>query len=878
MTSIDRTAFIPNQSTASGGGSSALLMKLFTATAGAVALLGLAVMIGWHTHNKSIVQLHVGLVPMQYNTALGFLLCGSALIALIRGNVFLLRIAASLVAVIGTTTLAEYFLGINIGIDELLMQHDITTLTSHSGRMAPSTALAFVLSSTSLLCASQPWRQSHNWIAATTLCASSILAIATATLIGYAAELRPLIGWGATTYMALHTALGHLLLGATLLGWGIVTQQQRGMDRLNLIGLLSATALVMISLLMWSGLERNEGLRTRAALDSNSHWFGLRVDAAYRERAGALERMGSRWEKSGGTARAAWESDAESYVRTLPGFRAVEWVDAAGRVQWVIPLAGNEQVVGLDNMADPTRAQIFTRARDLKKTLVSEPLTLKQGGTGFLIIKPLFIAERFDGFVVAVFQIESMSENLTGLESDLAVAFAHDEQPAESNFAAPPRAQQDEQSARVPLELGDGRWSLIVTANNTKRDLLRSALPVVVLASGVLTAGFVAAVFYLWGLTAKRAREAAHANTLLRDHAEHTQAIVDHMVDGIVTLDQEGNIRSFNPAAERIFGYTTGEVLGKTINWFVPTPLRHSQSPGTIKQCNNDVLQLLGVGHEVDGRRKDGSLFSMEVSISEVTRQGQPMYVALMRDISERKRIERMKVEFVSTVSHELRTPLTSISGALGLIAGGSLGAISVQAQQMMAIARRNSERLGILINDLLDMEKLVAGKMHFDLQTRALLPLVEQAIEANQAYGIERGVALILTRAVPDAVVLFDKDRLMQVLANLMSNAIKYSRADGIVEISVDRHDHAFRITVTDHGEGIPQNFRARIFQKFSQADSSDTRQRGGTGLGLAITRELVLGMGGNIGFESEEGHGARFYVDLPLAGATEKSVIERA
>jgi signal transduction histidine kinase len=117
-----------------------------------------------------------------------------------------------------------------------------------------------------------------------------------------------------------------------------------------------------------------------------------------------------------------------------------------------------------------------------------------------------------------------------------------------------------------------------------------------------------------------------------------------------------------------------------------------------------------------------------------------------------------------------------------------------------------------------------------------------------------------------------------MQVLANLMSNAIKYSRADGIVEISVDRHDHAFRITVTDHGEGIPQNFRARIFQKFSQADSSDTRQRGGTGLGLAITRELVLGMGGNIGFESEEGHGARFYVDLPLAGATEKSVIERA
>jgi PAS domain S-box-containing protein len=356
------------------------------------------------------------------------------------------------------------------------------------------------------------------------------------------------------------------------------------------------------------------------------------------------------------------------------------------------------------------------------------------------------------------------------------------------------------------------------------------------------------------------------SETALAEQALHTQAILDNMVDGIITIDQLGIIHSFTPAAGRIFGYTPDEVMGRNVKMLMPNPHRDAHDSYLSNYQTTGVARIIGIGREVEGQRKDGSLFPMDLAISEITHHGKPMYVGMVRDITERKRAERMKSEFVSTVSHELRTPLTSISGALGLLVGSALGELPAQVQQMITIAHKNSLRLTHLINDLLDMEKITAGKLHFDMQTMALMPLIESALEANQAYGTERQVTLALIDVAPDAVVRVDVQRLMQVLSNLLSNAIKYSPESGTVEISVVARDKSVRVTVADHGPGIPAAFRSHIFQKFAQADSSDTRQKGGTGLGLAITRELVERMEGQIGFDSVEGQGSCFYFDLPL------------
>lgn len=239
-------------------------------------------------------------------------------------------------------------------------------------------------------------------------------------------------------------------------------------------------------------------------------------------------------------------------------------------------------------------------------------------------------------------------------------------------------------------------------------------------------------------------------------------------------------------------------------------------------------------------------------------------------DISAQKQAEQAKTEFVSTVSHELRTPLTSISGALGLIVGGTLGAVPPNLRQMLDIAHKNSVRLSHLINDLLDMEKMLAGKIRFDFETQPLLPLVEQAIDAIRPYGEPLQVTFAMTAFDAETtLVRVDGMRLQQVLSNFMSNAAKFSPRGSQIAVRVRCQNAVARVEVKDCGAGIAPEFHGRIFQKFSQADSSDTRQKGGTGLGLAISKEIIERMNGKIGFTSEAGQGACFYFELPILQA---------
>lgn len=240
------------------------------------------------------------------------------------------------------------------------------------------------------------------------------------------------------------------------------------------------------------------------------------------------------------------------------------------------------------------------------------------------------------------------------------------------------------------------------------------------------------------------------------------------------------------------------------------------------------------------------------------------MYMAT--DIAERKKAERMKNEFISTVSHELRTPLTSIRGSLGLIRGGVTGELSPQTQKLVDIAYTNSERLVRLINDILDIEKIEAGKMDFHIHRLELLPLIEKSIEMMRNFANQYNVNIKLTKSIPNIESYIDADRFEQVLVNLLSNAAKFSPSGSTIDVDMTLvSESIIRISVADHGIGIPEGFKSMLFKKFAQVDSSDSKAKGGTGLGLSISKAIIDKFGGKIDCESVENEGSTFYFEIP-------------
>ncbi|MEP3562962.1 MAG: GAF domain-containing protein [Marinobacter sp.] len=248
--------------------------------------------------------------------------------------------------------------------------------------------------------------------------------------------------------------------------------------------------------------------------------------------------------------------------------------------------------------------------------------------------------------------------------------------------------------------------------------------------------------------------------------------------------------------------------------------------------------------------------------------EGSILWHGYIVDIDERQKNEEMKNQFVSTVSHELRTPLTSIAGSLGLILGGVTGDITEKTRQMLNITRRNADQLRALIDDLLDIEKLASGNMLIVMEQHPIADVVSTAVEHIQSYANQKHVQLRLKESSTGLEANIDPQRFQQAIANLLSNAVKFSPPHEDVTIEIRQTGDQAMVEVSDKGTGVPESFRERIFEKFAQADGSSARAKEGTGLGLAITKQLMNAMGGDVGYESEEGAGAMFWLSIPIQG----------
>lgn len=359
--------------------------------------------------------------------------------------------------------------------------------------------------------------------------------------------------------------------------------------------------------------------------------------------------------------------------------------------------------------------------------------------------------------------------------------------------------------------------------------------------------------------------EMRRVSEALRTSVAQLREITDTVPALIAYVDIGHHFRFHNRAYEEAFGRSYEEINGKHMREVMGEVFYES-----LRARVDEVLSGYPVVYERTQVTARGDHRDYVVNYfpryGDGDEEGRVIgFYSLASDVTELKRIDRMKSEFVSTVSHELRTPLTSIRGSLGLISGGVAGQLPEAVKTLVGIAKTNCERLIRLINDILDIEKIESGKMRLDLQVVALKPLMVQALAANEGFGTAQNVGLNLHFPDDELQVHVDSDRLIQVVTNLLSNAMKFSPSGSAVEVHVTRGGIGVRVEVRDRGPGIPEEFHKRIFQKFSQADSSDTRQKGGTGLGLNISRAIVERMAGSIGFHTETGVGTTFFFELP-------------
>jgi hypothetical protein len=373
-----------------------------------------------------------------------------------------------------------------------------------------------------------------------------------------------------------------------------------------------------------------------------------------------------------------------------------------------------------------------------------------------------------------------------------------------------------------------------------------------------------------------------------------TRTILETAVDGIITIDERGGIQSLNPAAERLFGYTPDELIGKNVNVLMPSPYRENHDGYLGSYLHTGVRKIIGVGREVVGLRKDGQTFPMELGVSEVALENGRIFTGIVRDISERKRASeelaltlgreqaarldaeranRAKDEFLAVVSHELRTPLTAMLGWARVLRSGKLDPAGVE--RALDTIERNTRSQAQLIEDLLDVARITSGKLRLDVRRVELIQVIEAAIEALRPAADAKTIAVQSILDPRGGPIAGDPERLQQVVWNLLSNAIKFTPKGGTVQVRLERVDSHVEILVADTGKGIGAEFLPYVFDRFRQADSATNRTHGGLGLGLAIVRHLVEAHGGSVSVDSSgEGQGTIFTVKLPILAVSDKQL----
>nr|WP_136250243.1 ATP-binding protein [Ningiella ruwaisensis] len=815
---------------------------------------------------------------MQFNTALCFALLGMAGIIKVAISARVALVPVFICFSIAVLTLFEYLIHVDFGLDTLFFQPNDTNML-FPGRMAPNTAVSFVAVS-SITLIELYVKQPSKVVQSVSFSLLTIpLTLATFSVLGYLLGLEISLSEGHTARMSIPTSLCFLLLSIAFCYReniaplkGFIKPKFYYVVLCSLASVITWQAFILYEVNNASTYTQDQLRNLRAALAN--HFANTAQD---------LERMASRWEATNGTEKQNWTADALNYTIDQPWYQAIAWADKNSVIQWLVPEEANPNVIGISLNQQKDRADALEQARIKNTTVFFKPITLVNGKVGMLAVSPLFNQNgNFDGYIVGAFQIKQMFDQI--VEQDYAQNFSvflyqNDSLIYESNdsslyFRGSVHADT--------LFLEDYRLSI-----RTKPEFMqsfRTSIPEFILVIGLIISTLIGIILHYWRENKLNIKELKKRQTQITESLLVQKAFMEKLGEAVVVTDSSGRIKEFTSAAQRLFGYSKDEAIGRNLKMLMPDNVAQQHDDFLRHFDTQQSQSVLGKTRQLEGIRKNGESFPIAIVVTSVELNEKLHFIGLIRDTTkmiayqkdlEEERLKALqasqsKSEFLANMSHEIRTPMNGILGALQLL---QLRVEDLKAKRLIDNALISSKSLLTIIDDILDLSKIEANMLHIENSDFSIRQLLEAV--CSDLLPVASAKAITIKRQIDEDLHdrwVGDQIRIRQILINIVSNAVKFTNEGGVdikIKEKQNQCESVLQIIVKDSGIGMSPEAVKSIFERFTQADSSTTRQYGGTGLGMAITYNLVELMEGEIKVASKLNAGTQFVVNLPLQHA---------